>query len=797
MYISKFKKANKVFTDRVEPKEYLSKEIKNLKELDNHKKIVNFYGIGGIGKTRFLKEMRYENKSDKKDPVSFMQVSFDTYEFDTPIKIILSMRKQLNGIDFTFFDYAIIQYYVKNGLNTNDILKSINTLKSGIFDTLITVSETGAQEFIPFYGLAKNIAKTAKQVKDYVKFKKFEKYFKVIEELDANEIYKLLPKMLADGINRANRKVIFFLDDFESMAKRIKDMSISDDALIWLVSFFDESKDILLVVSSRDKLNVEKYPSIAKYTEQYYLDKLTIEDAKSFLRTIPINDDRIIDEIAQLSEGIPLYLDMCADLYVSGQDFDFKNLSMIQIIDRYLRHLGQTERELIYYLSYLNTFEIDFIIYLTKAVNMSISEVYLKDFLEISFFNDVDEYKKIDSSVKAHIFAAGLNSNNSGMCKILRKYLLEKITIDNKSFINYFNQLIYLMGESGRKLNREEIEDIGYLITRLVERGYGNNIKNNVNIANKNNEEFKPIYNYFNLLYLRRIGKLKEAIMFYENIKSEGFDSNVYGNLTLNYELIYIQSQHLNGNSNYAISRYKEIIADYEMFGADHIKLSAVYMAKIKYADLMFLKGEFNKSFELINKIDLNKITESEVKMEVLRVKGHIFRFNEKYDKAIKVYDYILNKESHNNLKIIGNVYNNLAETYAYVDCDIALKYAQKSIELNEVIGSKVEVGKSLSAKAIALGRMNEFKKAIDAADEALEIQKEANYQGGIIIALYDRIMLEYLKEERDQDLLKKYLKEIKEVIDKTGIYEFLCVRINKMANEEIFKDVIVDWLVS
>ncbi|MDY0064704.1 MAG: hypothetical protein RBS25_06500, partial [Bacilli bacterium] len=236
MYLNKFKKANKIFTDRVEPKIFLQKELSRLKNTEEYKKIVNFFGIGGIGKTRFLKEMKY--KEEKTGIINFIQISFDTYEYDTPVKILLCMRKQFEDIDFTFFDYALIQYYQKNGFSSKDILDKMKTMKSGISDTLMMLSDIGASEFIPYYSVAKNLFKGLKEVGKYLKYKKYEADFKSIEELTANEIYLLLPKMLADGINEANRKILFYLDDFESMLKRIKDKSISDDSLRWLIDFF-------------------------------------------------------------------------------------------------------------------------------------------------------------------------------------------------------------------------------------------------------------------------------------------------------------------------------------------------------------------------------------------------------------------------------------------------------------------------------------------------------------------------------------------------------------------------------
>lgn len=793
MYLSKFQKANKIFTDRVEPKEYLENEFKRLKELKDYKKIVSFYGIGGIGKTRFLKEMKY--MEEKNDSITLIQVNFDIYEFDSPVKIILSMRKQLDNIDFTFFDYALIQYYIKNGFNHKDILEKVKSMKSGIGDALISLSDTGASELIPYYSLAKNIYKGIKKASSFLKYKKYEEDFKSIEALDANEIYKFLPKMLAAGINENNKKIIFFLDDFESMLKRIKDMSISDDALKWLIDFFNNTNSILLVIAARDKLNVEqKYPEISKYVYQYYLDKLSLEDSKLFLRTVPIKEEEIVEEVANLSLGIPLYLDMCADLYVNSDNFDFRNLSIREIIDRYLRHLDPQERDLVLYLSYLNTFEINFVEYLAKQKNIAISKLHLKEFLELSLFIDNNEYKKIDSSIKAHIFECGMNDNITGICGVIRKYLNEVIKIEDEHYIHYFNQIIYLYGRTERPFELNEIEDVLYMVARLIDRGYGSNIEKVIINANKTNSHFLPFYNYYKVLYFRRIGKIKEAKEFYENEKANGFKSNVFGKLESSYEFIYTQVLHLLGNYDLAMAKYKEIIDDYELFGASEIELRTVHLARIKYADIMFLKGDFIKSLGLVNRIDLNSLVESEIKMEVLRVKAHIFRFNYMYDKAIRIYNYILENESKNDLKIMGNIYTNLTESYAFIDPLVALEYSEKSLEINKAIKSNVEIGKTLAARAIALSRLSKFGEALLTANEAIIIQTKTGYKSGILFGLISKLYIEYLRSSASEEL-DSLIKQINDLFSELGVYKHLGLLINKISGKDLFILDNINWL--
>lgn len=331
-----------------------------------------------------------------------------------------------------------------------------------------------------------------------------------------------------------------------------------------------------------------------------------------------------------------------------------------------------------------------------------------------------------------------------------------------------------------------------YIVTRLVDRGYGNNIEKVFNNANDTNSHFLPFYNYFTILYLRRTGKIKEAKNFYESVKSNGFDSSLFGKLKSSYEFIYTQVLHLLGNYNHVLRCYKQIIDDYALFGADKIEQRTLYLAKIKYADIMFLKGDFTGALESINKIDLTNLEESEIKMEVLRVKAHIFKFNYMFDKAIQIYNYVLNNKSETDLKIIGNIYTNLTEAYALIDPLKALEYAEKSLEINKVIKSNIEIGKALAAKAVALGISGKISEGIISADTAIEIQTQTGYKSGMLFGLISRLYLEYLNNGKNTI---EYITKINSLFDELEVYNHLGLFINTVSGKETFKLNKINWL--
>ena len=54
----------------------------------------------------------------------------------------------------------------------------------------------------------------------------------------------------------------------------------------------------------------------------------------------------------------------------------------------------------------------------------------------------------------------------------------------------------------------------------------------------------------------------------------------------------------------------------------------------MKYADILFLKGRFKESLELVQKLLTDHKLGIGDQIELLRIKGHIYRFQQEYKSA-------------------------------------------------------------------------------------------------------------------------------------------------------------------
>jgi hypothetical protein len=798
-----WQKATKIFTDRVDPSKQFFDELNQVTSQKDYKKMVVFYGVGGIGKTKFLVESKGKIQTTKN--LSLVHVSLDSYEFGAPVTILVNIRKQITGLDFTLFDYALIQYYVKTGLPVKTVLEKLETIDSKFISLAKNIGVIALDTFLPFFSLLKSIAENTKQAKEIVQYAIHEAEFKAMEAMEPYDLYHLLPKLLAKALNAKERKLVILFDDYESMIKKTKDTAVCDNCEIWIMDLFRETNGCLLVVTARDQLKwPEKYPDLASQIIQVLISRLSDADCELFLRALRITDETVITKIIEKSRGIPYYLDKCADLYfdvmkkgIAVSDFRIPELS--ELVERYLRHLSDSERELVLNMAMMKRFDLSFVKYLIKERNIALSEMQVNELLDNTLFIDSDGFIKVDSSIKSHILDSQYVNKVVGVSRILLTYLVYELPIEKEEYLEYFVELVE-MNDDDYENNTIAVENFIRIINRLVDRGYGYSCEFSLEKAFKNQGIAKhAIYIYFMLLYLRRQGKLHEAKALIDTTEASSFNPDIYGSMKEAYTLVKTLIIHLLGNYQMAETNYRKLIDDDLLLGTLSDDERTAVITRTKYADILFLKGLFKQSLLQVDQTQKSfkdKIS-SENKMELLRVKGHIYRFNYDLETANKIYQYILDNESDADIKIKGNALTNLAESNAFVNPVMALDFADKAIAINETIHSHHEVGKALSAKSIALTKLNRYDEARSCALLSRETQNDCGYQAGVLFA--DIALLFYYKkmncniEKSNEEIAT--LREIEAILKEIKVYQHLRLFIAVLYNDDVTEFSQYEWL--
>ena len=783
-------KAQKVFTDRTGPRQVFSDSIDSYIGESAPKKpgeIIVYYGKGGIGKTALLNELKaHENEYYSKYPdYNFHSaiIYLDAYDYSNPINILLAIRDKVHG-DCGLFDYAMLQYCAKANYSIEEVMRKHDLLSAPLAEILNeAVQLCTLSACIPLNALkkARSIIKSNRLKKEY------SDEIKAIDNYSSTEIYDRLPYYLGLCINNdsfdGHYHVLFF-DSYECLIART-DTVFYEACDEWLKELFLSSKNIRIVICSRDRLQWDlKEPEWGEYLNQHRLENLTEADSRWFLGKVPITDEKVINKIIANAEGVPLYLDICVNMYVncknSGKSFSLNpEITGEKLIDRYIKHLSKKEKLAIRALSVLGCFDISHGLNLLSKQKINYEEDEFIDFMRRSIFVPLDESNKtweIDKSVRNHQLAPLSDEQLSSIIKSLLEMIIEKPNGNNYRYLDNVLNLI--------ECNPSIINSLIELLIEAIEV-YGTSgfweeihIKLNDHIEDPN-PYFSTIAVFSEIIFLRRTGKLESEHQFIENhpIKDE-----YLGKWKYLYKYYRIQNIHLMGRYNEALKEYKALVKRMDL--TRQLIPSHIYLTvKMKYADLLFLKGQFDQALAIVEELLKEPdVSEADI-IELFRIKGHIFRFRQQYAESDIIYSEALKiAEEKSMLSYIGKLYTNLAECRCETSPDAAINCFERSKEINERTDNLIELGKAYAAVSIAYSNMADFVNAVRFANRSLELSKSSGYRSGGVFAL----VALYIAYSKNNDIKKRKstLTKIKKETEELGVYQFLYERVNKIESE-------------
>ncbi len=774
-------KANRIFTDRIEPREVFNNSIDSFLQVPQE--IVVYYGKGGIGKSKLLKTIYntandiYAHKQDMK--IHSVFISLDAYDYSNPINILIAIRNGIVG-DCGLFDYAVMQYCAKARMSVEEIMQKSTALPEQIMEILNDFVSLGTLSVcVP----TATIKKCVSFIKDIHFKRRYKEEIEEIATLNEFEIFERLPYYLGLCLSYSAEKGnyhVIFIDSYESFLIRVENDTPSVDREEWVKELFLSSKFIRIIIASRDRLRWDQYDNEWNhYLHQYLLNNLSDEDSRWFLEQIPINNTELVELFVKRARGVPLYLDMCVSIY--EEELNRNNaieLSTVpngdKIIDRYLRHLSQKEKRAVKILAALKNFDLSFAKQLLKKMNTVFDCDELSKLLERSIFLKIDENRnlwKVDESVRLHQKS---RINHQKAADILASILF---CISQTPKGNYFHHLSLALETACEwpEVLEDHISNYFSAIDYYANVGFWDELHRILfPYLNSDNQFLQSIAVFEELIYLRRVGKLNEALTLYN---AKPLSKELLGEWFFAYRYIGIQIKHLLGLYDESLEAYRKLILDMDLIRPmipDHIYL----LPCIKYADLLFLKGHFDESMKLINTLIANNTIGDNDLIEFLRIKGHIFRFRKSYQDAEFIYRSALKIAEEKKLPaFLGKLYTNIAETLCVTKPSEALEWVQMSVDENKKAYNEIELGKVYAAASVAYTKMSDFSKAIEYGMQAVEYAENTGYRSGeafALTALYFAYKTNHHLPEAEETKVK-----IDKLIHQIGVYEFIWERVN------------------
>ena len=257
-----------------------------------------------------------------------------------------------------------------------------------------------------------------------------------------------------------------------------------------------------------------------------------------------------------------------------------------------------------------------------------------------------------------------------------------------------------------------------------------------------------------------------------EFIAQHPVDFSAIGHWAFLYRYLCIQVRHLLGHYDECIVAYKELLGEMNLVRHD-LPAHVYNIVALKYADLLFLRGDFEQSLRLTE--DMLALTDLPIddRLELIRLKGHNYRFRRMSKEAETIYLSALHlTEEHGMINHRGKLYTNLTETLCTANPAQAIEWYKKSVEENGRLDNYIELGKTYAAGAAAYSAAGDAEQGIALGKKALETAEKTQYYSGKAFALA-ALVFAYRCAGRSEES-KRSMQELNALLKQLNVYLYI-----------------------
>ena len=412
--------ANKIFTDREKPREAFWKSYSQYKETmrgEGEVKVLAYYGIGGIGKSTLLQKLQEEIRENIPDP-RYVYFDFNiAQDARTVLEYLKTKISKDYGFSFPLYELGVYAYAQKIGENMASPQIQGFIERSPFLKIAVTI--TG---LLPFAGMALNILNATDKSIAYLRtvISNHKREIRDIESKTPEELYEYLPYLfaqdMANMLENSTEPMVIFLDTYERLVNEMSPVGEPLNNDLWLrgeYGLIQNIPNVLWVIAGREKLKWELFNVEWKEAlEQHLLGNLSRTDADSFMRSAGILNEALRKGLYDLTQGTPVYLDLCVDscnsLLEQGKEPELSDFgkNVYSLIERFARYMDDSRKDIVYMLSCIKIWNDIMISELGSEVIPWFSLTTYEKVKQFSFVTRSDKYDyNIHQTVGEALFA--------------------------------------------------------------------------------------------------------------------------------------------------------------------------------------------------------------------------------------------------------------------------------------------------------------------------------------------------------------------------------------------------------
>lgn len=758
--------AEEKFVDRTEIRNFIMNEIEHKIQKEDYFRIISIYGMGGIGKSCLLNEIKSQ-VSALKQRYRFLTISF---EIENSRQYLENLIKICDVYDkpCILFSYAAMLYWEKTSilqLDTKFMKKMQDSFLTDLMDAIneVTVGLLPNNITIPELPSISNVLKCAGDILQKIRTIPYISTIRKLSRLSSSELLNLLPVLLGTDIAHneyEKNQEIPLICLFDSYQQSIP----YSESVEWLLKLIGTIHKGLFIVTSREKLLwADKKNDIYPYELKCYPE----DEAEKYLSEyIRPKDKALIDLIIASTQCVPVYIELAIDIYQREMlcNPDSLNKSLFEdreaLVVHFINHLAPNWQDVIINLAIIRIFNENIFAHIIREQNLNCPLYEYHEIVKVSLMQYIEN---TDSLVKIH----------DVFCNNVAKILPEKQKI---SILNsYLDYVLY------RQPYQLENQQIGILLTLFInilhiEIDFASQIivptyiiektldlyflLSNIKVAftpiepeiNNDSNVNQMLYFIYAVFYKNK--STRKAIEYIGYIKNP----EQLGHHKISYDVFCKYTFSLTGD--YAL--LKKSLEHYDNILTDADKNFWYYMQiKLYTSDFLLMEGKFIDSYKILADLEQqldNSIFSMDNFFQIQRQKGHVFRFNMYMDKAFEEYEKILTY-SETSSAVKGYIYTNIIETKCYFSPEYVNQNFETALMYVESENQIKNKGKLYYARAISNIVNKQYTLAEKDIQQSISLNQQDGYQSGELFALMAQAYLEYAcyNEIRENTLERIY----------------------------------------